>query len=97
MELITEGVAGTLESSDALVKIRTNPEPGIQIYLQSVVEKRYGKQIRQVVRDCLAGLGVENARVDVNDKGALDCTIRARLQTAVFRAAQTAAYPWEAL
>jgi len=97
MELLIEGIAGSLESSDALVKIRKNPETGIQIHLQSVVEKRYGKQIRQVIADTLGRLGVQNAWVDVNDKGALDCTIRARLQTAVFRAAKTDAYPWEEL
>ncbi|GAK56611.1 citrate lyase acyl carrier protein [Candidatus Vecturithrix granuli] len=97
MELLTEGIAGTLESSDALVKIRNNPETGIQIHLQSVVEKRYGKQIRQVIADTLARLEVRHAWVEVNDKGALDCTIRARLQAAVFRAAKIDAYPWEEL
>lgn len=97
MELLTEGIAGSLESSDALVKIKKNSEAGIQIHLQSVVEKRYGKQIRQVITETLGRLGVQNARVDLNDKGALDCTIRARLQTAVFRAAKMDSYPWEEL
>ena len=33
----------------------------------------------------LSRLGVENAAVTVVDKGALDCTIKARVECAVFR------------
>ena len=40
-------------------------------------------------------LGVKDARVDVVDKGALDCTIKARVECAVYRAAGvTEGYPW---
>ena len=41
-------------------------------------------------------LGVENARVSVVDKGALDCTIKARVECAVFRSCGTsdANIPW---
>ncbi|VTR22217.1 Citrate lyase gamma chain [Serratia fonticola] len=34
-------------------------------------------------------------QVIVDDKGALDCVLRARLETALMRASETAALPWE--
>ena len=85
MKIIKPAMAGTLESSDAQISI----EPGegkIDITIQSNVLGQYGKQIRQTVLDTLAQLAVESARVTVVDKGALDCTLRARTECAVYRA-----------
>jgi citrate lyase subunit gamma (acyl carrier protein) len=36
----------------------------------------------------LKNLEIESAKITINDKGALDCTIRARVETAVFRACE---------
>jgi citrate lyase subunit gamma (acyl carrier protein) len=83
MEL-KEAVAGTLESGDMLVRI--GPGEGLQVELQSSVEAQFGRRIRAVIRETLEGLGVENATVRVVDKGALDCTIRARVTAAAVRA-----------
>ncbi len=83
MEL-KEAVAGTLESGDMLVRI--GPGEGLQLELQSSVEAQFGRRIRAVIRETLEGLGVENATVRVVDKGALDCTIRARVTAAAVRA-----------
>ena len=46
--------------------------------------------------ETLERLGVENARISVVDKGALDCTIKARVECAVFRScgASEANIPW---
>ena len=41
--------------------------------------------IEAAVQDVLKDLGVENARIRVVDRGALDCVIRARVETAVVR------------
>ena len=57
--------------------------------------QQYGRQIEKVIRETLAELGVENAAVNAADRGALDCTVRARVTTAIFRAAQSDAYEWE--
>ncbi|RMZ62056.1 citrate lyase ACP, partial [Vibrio anguillarum] len=46
--------------------------------------------IRQVVTHTLEEMGVSSAIVTINDKGALDCVIRARVQAAVMRAANIA-------
>lgn len=95
MQIIKPAMAGTLESSDAQVSLEPGDQ-GIQISIQSSVQFQYGRQIRQTVEETLKALDVENARVTVVDKGALDCTIKARVECAVFRAAggQAAGYPW---
>ena len=82
-------VAGTVESSDALVSV----EPGdgkIELTLTSSVMNQYGRQIKATVLETLERLGVENARVAVVDKGALDCTIKARVECAVLRSCDKA-------
>lgn len=84
-ERIRRASAGTLESSDAYVEL----EPGngkIEIQLDSVVERQFGDHIRQVVMEVLQAQGVTSARVKLVDRGALDCVIRARVETAVERA-----------
>ena len=74
--------AGTLESSDVYVEVAP-AESGIQIDLNSVVQAQFGDDILAVVREVLNECGVDNARLTVQDRGALDCVIRARVETAV--------------
>ena len=81
---IKNAVAGTLESGDILIQIA--PGDGLQVELQSSVAAQFGRQIKAVITDTLKGLGVENASIKATDKGALDCTIRARVTAAVVRA-----------
>ena len=76
--------AGTMESSDAYVEIEPG-ENGIEIELESVVLEQFGEAIETVIRDVMAGQKVENAKVRVVDRGALECVLRARLETAVLR------------
>ena len=94
MEIKTSAVAGTLESSDAQVVIE--PGEGITVDLSSNVMNQYGRQIKATVLETLERLGVENAHVTVVDKGALDCTIKARVECAVFRScgASQENIPW---
>lgn len=87
-------MAGTLESSDVQVTIEPSGD-GIILDLSSSVLNRFGKQIKKTVLDTLESLGVRSARVAVVDKGALECTIKARVQCAVYRSAgQTENIPW---
>ena len=83
MELIKSAVAGTMESSDAYVEIE--PSEGLQIQLESVVAQQFGDAIREVVKDVLNQQGVDNARIRVVDRGALECVLRARIETAIVR------------
>ena len=47
---------------------------------------QFGRQIEKLIREVLSERGIENAVVDATDKGALDCTIRARVTAAAVRA-----------
>jgi citrate lyase subunit gamma (acyl carrier protein) len=95
MEIIQTSIAGTLESSDIMITMEPATE-GIQIELKSIVEKQFGKEILRVIRRTLSDLRVTSAKLTVIDKGALNCTIEARLKTAVYRAALPGAYVWDA-
>ena len=94
MEIKKPAVAGTLESSDCMVTV----EPGqgqIELDLDSVVIRQYGRQIRKVINETLARLNVSDAKITVVDKGALDCTIKARVECAVYRSNDIKdALPW---
>ena len=83
MEIITNAAAGTMESSDAYVEIE--PAETLQIQLESVVQEQFGDDIRAVVAEVLADNKVEKANVRVIDRGALECVLRARVETAVLR------------
>lgn len=83
---IKSAQAGTLESGDILVHITPSAEKGIEINLDSTVAYQFGDKIKAVITDTLTGLGIENVIIDATDKGALDCTIRARVTTAAVRA-----------
>lgn len=94
MEIKRPAMAGTLESSDCQVTV----EPGdgqVEFELESAVMHQFGKQIRKVVMETLDHLDVKDVRITVVDKGALDCTIRARVEGAVYRSVeQKENLPW---
>lgn len=94
MEIKNTAMAGTLESSDTTIVVEPNPDKEISIILKSSVEKQFGDQIKKVVTDTLREMKVESAIVRVNDKGALDCVIKARVQAAVLRAAEETHFNW---
>ena len=85
MELKTAH-AGTLESGDILIQIFPAEKPGLEIALDRTVAYQFGDQIKKVIAETAKELGLENARISATDKGALDCTVRARTTAAVVRA-----------
>jgi citrate lyase subunit gamma (acyl carrier protein) len=104
MEVLQNSIAGTLESSDIMITLEPGTN-GVEIELKSIVEKQFGREIRRAINETLSSLGISNARVSVIDKGALDCTIRARTKTAAYRAQypetgkdqdRVVPYQWEA-
>ena len=84
MEIVKLATAGTMESSDAYVEIEP-AQNGLTIQLESVVKGQFGESIVGTIREVLSQQGVENANVRVVDRGALDCVLRARVETAVLR------------
>ncbi len=98
MKAIKNSIAGTLESSDIQIIIEPVEKEGIEIELNSTVEKQFGKQIRKVIKITLEALKMDNVRVIATDQGALDCVIKARVQCAAYRAADIKEkYEWEAM
>ncbi|MCD1124937.1 citrate lyase acyl carrier protein [Jinshanibacter sp. LJY008] len=97
MKIVKEAVAGTLESSDVMVRIAPIGGSEIDLQLNSSVEKQFGDAIRETVMDTLAKLGVTGVQLIIDDKGALDCILRARLQTVLLRASDSKELPWGAL
>lgn len=85
MEIKKQAVAGTLESSDVLVEM--SPAEGeLQIDLESPVKAQFGESILKTVEEVLADEGVKSGKIKLNDHGALDCTIRARVIACLERA-----------
>lgn len=86
MELKKVAQAGTLESSDAQVTVE--PADQLSLTVSSTVMNQYGRQIKACVLETLDRLGVKGATVTVVDQGALECTLKARVEAAVLRSAQ---------
>ncbi len=84
MKIAANAVAGTLESSDVYVTVE--PAQELEIEIQSVVYNQFADQIKESVMEVLQELQVESGKVTINDKGAIDCVIKARVETAVRRA-----------
>lgn len=85
MKILHAASAGTLESSD--VQITVLPSDELELTIESDVMYQYGNHIRQLITDTLQKMEVRHGEIRVIDKGALDCTIEARLETALHRAA----------
>lgn len=86
MKINKPSKAGTLESNDILVMIFPNEDGKIEIELESIVMKQFGHIIMKIIEDKLKELNVESVTIKAQDKGALDYTIAARIETAIMRA-----------
>ncbi len=83
MEILKSASAGTLESSDAYVEI--SPADNLSLEIESVVKEQFGQEIEAAVLDVLKEQNIDAALVKVIDRGALECVIRARVETAALR------------
>ena len=95
MKITREAYAGTLESSDVMIRIAPG-NGNISIDISSIVLAQFGDAIRDAINATLADLKVTDAAVIADDKGALDCVIRARVQAAVARASDDTLALWGA-
>ena len=98
MEIKKVAIAGTMESSD--VQVTVEPKLGqLDITIESSVMNQYGRQIKATVQETLEKLQVTEGIVTVVDKGALECTIKARVACAIFRSCNQSEsnIPWEVL
>lgn len=76
-------MAGSVESCDCLITLYKSDE--VVVDLRSDVIIQYGDQIEKVILETLEKYNIENIKVSVEDKGALDYTIKARLEAALER------------
>ncbi|HKQ60727.1 MAG TPA: hypothetical protein VJS92_05530, partial [Candidatus Polarisedimenticolaceae bacterium] len=80
------GRRGSEVRSDAWIEVELREAGGIELALRSRVDAYYGESIRRQVREGLARCGVEHARVELEDQGALPFVLDARLEAAARRA-----------
>lgn len=80
-----QAIAGTLESNDILVTISSGQRLENTVELESLVMLQFGPAIVAVIESCLDEAGMRGVHVSARDRGALDCTIRARMETAIAR------------
>lgn len=78
-----KGAAGTMESNDAYIVVEPCDTRIIEI--ESIVYDFFQEQIKETIIQTLDELHIENLKVTIKDKGALDYTIKARLVAAIKR------------
>ena len=78
--------SGTFESSDVIFLIEPLPEnTGRKIELTSTVFHQYGESFNKIVVEMLDEFNMTDIHLIAKDKGALEPTIKARLETAIRR------------
>ncbi|WP_313383994.1 citrate lyase acyl carrier protein [Chishuiella sp.] len=83
MKIVKEAVAGTLESSDLMIRVSSSEK--LNVIINSTVEAQFGDDILRTVHEILTKLSIDKVKISIDDKGALDCVLRARLLTALMR------------
>ena len=87
MILKKKSAAGTLESSDTMIMIEPD-QNDLQINIESIVLDQFGEEIRKTVTEMCREYGISSGTITVKDRGALECTIKARLETAIQRSGE---------
>ncbi len=87
VQLLRPAQAGTLESNDIMITVAPGEAgSGMVLELDSIVMPQYGAAIRRTIAETVAKQGVVDIYIKAVDRGALDCTIRARLLAVLARA-----------
>jgi len=86
MKITVPAKAGTMESNDIYIMVQPNDEGGVLLDLESIVMQQFGKQIKEMILTTLEDMGVKDIHIIAKDRGALDYTIKSRVETAVKRA-----------
>lgn len=85
----TTGNRGKGIRSDCFITLELTEKGGIEIELISKVKKLYGDPIVQLCEEELRFFGVENARVQIEDTGALHFVLAARIEAAIKKCVET--------
>ncbi len=78
--------SGTFESSDVIFLIEPLPDnSGRKLEITSTVMQQFGASFNLIVEDILNQYDMTDIHLIAKDKGALEPTIKARLETAIKR------------
>ena len=78
--------SGTFESSDVIFLIEPLPDnSGRKLEITSTVMQQFGVSFNRIVEDMLNQYDMTDIHLIAKDKGALEPTIKARLETAIKR------------
>jgi len=88
VKLVQTGQAGSQNKGDLIVTVKPRKQgAGLKLNVTSSVGKLFGNSINKTVTTTLDELRVKDAIVNVQDDGALDYVIKARIEAAVSKAA----------
>ena len=85
----TAGNRGPRVRSDVWVEVSPVLSGGIQINIKSKVKALFGRQIRELAEEVLRFFELENAHVFIEDAGAVDFVLAARLEAAIKQVTKT--------
>uniref|UniRef100_A0A7V3PUM6 Citrate lyase ACP n=1 Tax=candidate division WOR-3 bacterium TaxID=2052148 RepID=A0A7V3PUM6_UNCW3 len=80
------GRRGEKVRSDVYIAVEVRDEGGVELTVKSRVDFIYLESIKELIYTGLKHFGIRNARVEVEDSGAVPFVIMARLEAAVMRA-----------
>ncbi len=80
---VTVGNKGKDIRSDCQVTMELTGSGGIQLTIESRVQVMYGSSIRKLAEEVLSFFGIEHANIMIEDSGALDFVLAARLEAAI--------------
>jgi citrate lyase subunit beta / citryl-CoA lyase len=83
IQTATSGMKGEQVRSDCFVSLTITEKDGITIELKSKVKALYGDSISTLCQEILSFFTIPNARLEIEDSGALPFTIAARVEAAI--------------
>lgn len=87
--IVTAGNTGKKIRSECFVRLELTQTGGIQLNLKSKVIALYEKAIRDLILDVIRFFDIQNAKIDMEDTGALPWTMAARLEAAIKQVLKT--------
>lgn len=84
MKITKPAQSGTMQSSDLMIFLE--PADELSIEIESTVKQQFEHLIRAKVEEVLHDHQVTSGKIRINDRGALDYAIAARLEAGLKRA-----------
>ena len=83
VQIATAGNKGKGVRSDCFVTLELTESGGIQLELESKVIVMYGDSMRKKALEILDFFGIKNARIKIEDSGAISLVLAARIEAAI--------------